>query len=147
MYVEGSVFTSPDALSSAVYAENALLITFKAIHAYNIYSPMRRTTLNYLYGGFLNCETCTKMVIQNSLFENINSANYGGVLYVMMLDANKPYSNGTFPAKPTYLINGTTFKYCEADYGGVLYNDNADYFLIANSTFLNNLATQNAQLS
>jgi hypothetical protein len=75
------------------------------------------------------------MIVAWSNFMNIKSANLGGVIYVSMLDSNKLDNATQFPATPSYAVYNSTFRFCVADDGGVIYNYNTDYFLIKGSLF------------
>lgn len=74
------------------------------------------------------------MLIKGSTFTNIKSANYGGAIYVNMQDQYK-LSNKNIPSTPTFLIDSSTFTNNEAEHGGVIYNNNADFFEIRDSIF------------
>lgn len=64
---------------------------------------------------------------------------FGGVIYVTMLDSNK-LPNMTIPSFPTVLISQSTFMNNSAFIGGAIYDDNVDYFMVDGSTFIQNVA-------
>jgi hypothetical protein len=69
------------------------------------------------------------MHVLNSNFRNIKSSNYGGAIYVKMQDQYKR-SDKKLPSSPSFLISNSNFEECESSLGGVIYNENADFFKI-----------------
>ncbi|CDW88933.1 UNKNOWN [Stylonychia lemnae] len=71
---------------------------------------------------------------------------YGGALYFKMIDSNK-LPNKTYPSMPRINITLTNFTLCQAFQGGAIYDDNIDFLLIQNSSFIENSALYHQNFS
>eukprot|EP00347_Sterkiella_histriomuscorum_P017498 403349122 len=132
--ISDSQFNTLQALSSAIYLENIKQVNLTKTLANKIYTNMLMPRNIMQYGGFLRCQKCDQLTIQDSNFTNINSAELGGAIYIQMLDENK-IANKKYPKYPSVLILRSLFQNCTAFIGGAIYNDNIDLFTIINSTF------------
>ena len=97
------------------------------------------TNLNSLMGGALICIDCRSLLIQNTTFKYLYSAQ-GGALYIQETENNKRKTDGP---KKYYILN-TTFKNCTAEEGGAIYLTNPQYVRLENCLFFGNKANNRA---
>ncbi|CAG9312679.1 unnamed protein product [Blepharisma stoltei] len=78
-------------------------------------------------GGAVWCESCSKVSIRSSVFENNTAATYGGALYFTT----------TSRVKAVHEISTSTFKSNTAQNGGAIYSDDIDLDVLLSLFILN----------
>ncbi|CDW84862.1 UNKNOWN [Stylonychia lemnae] len=121
------------------YAQSSIYIQQAQIYTNNL--VIQNINKNQLSqnGAGINCQECYSVLIQNSIFKNLNSSS-GGAIYLVESEFNK--DSNSIMSKQKYQIINSTFESCFAQIGGAIYALNTESLIISGSNFLYNRAEQ-----